>query len=304
MLGGDGALVANTQLSDVNIPLDYTIGLYITPGPTINSEWAAIVHFTATDTNCCDYGSRIPGIWFWPGTRKILVVDGHGANGNSHTGDWGCDDDLLTLAEGQQATLTMVMNSDRVNIYVNGDWACQAPRADRQVWENTKVYAADPWYAAADAAISGLYLLDHNSPEDPPAGLLANGEFSADIIPDAPGYVYMNPTGWEDSTGGIVVVRNGNGPWGGLDSGGGAHFISIQGSGATLRQTLTGLTVGTEYTVGFLVTHRPGYGNDETIHVKIDGTVIWETNHPEVRVHTLPCYIFHVIMKPSQSCNR
>ena len=62
----------------------------------------------------------------------------------------------------------------------------------------------------------------------------------------------MNPQGWEDSTGGIVVVRNGNGPWGGLDSGGGAHFISIQGSGATLRQTLTGLTVGTEYTVGFL----------------------------------------------------
>ena len=56
-----------------------------------------------------------------------------------------------------------------VNIYVNGEWACQAPRADRQVWANTKVYAADPWYAAADASISGLYLLDHNSP---PAGCL------------------------------------------------------------------------------------------------------------------------------------
>jgi hypothetical protein len=82
-----------------------------------------------------------------------------------------------------------------------------------------------------------------------------NGDFSADTIPDAPGYVYMNPAGWEESTGGIVVVRNGNGPWGGLDSGGGTNFISIQGSGATLRQTLTGLTAGTTYIVNFLVTH-------------------------------------------------
>ncbi len=36
--------------------------------------------------NCDSYGSRIPAVWFWPGTRKILVVDGHGDNGNSHTG--------------------------------------------------------------------------------------------------------------------------------------------------------------------------------------------------------------------------
>ena len=160
MLGGDGSLVRNTQLDDVTIPLDYTIGLYITPGPNIQSEWASIVHFTATDTNCCDYGSRIPGVWFWPGTRKILVVDGHGANGNSHTGEWGCDDDLLTLPQGQQATLTMVMAAATVSIYVNGDWACSTPRADRQVWPNTKVYAADNWYVAADASIEGLYLLD------------------------------------------------------------------------------------------------------------------------------------------------
>eukprot|EP01044_Picomonas_judraskeda_P016891 COSAG03_NODE_3077_length_2242_cov_4.846944_2_plen_139_part_01 len=111
--------------------------------------------------------------------------------------------------------------------------------------------------------------------------ILTNGDFAADTIPDAPGYVYMNPAGWEESTGGIVVVRNGNGPWGGLDSGGGINFISIQGSGATLKQTLTGLTVGTTYTVTFLATHRPGYGNDETLHVNIDGSVIWETRTPE-----------------------
>jgi uncharacterized membrane protein len=459
MLGGDGQLIAGTQLNDVTIPLDYQIGVTITPGATIVGDWAAIVHFTATDTNCCEYGSRIPGIWFWPGTRKILVVDGHGANGNSHTGEWGCDENLLTLDQGVAATLTMVMEAASVSIYVNGEWACAVPRADRDVWPNTKVYAADPWYEAADASISDLYLYDPGNdgraggdcvtamvtagaatetPGEEVGGqwttgsdsnggymtqggtgnflrwdnelgtsdftsrmsiklmnldgsaatfefnrnshfgfegscqcvfaegdfygsfqnigapadfgitegnmldfivqrrgetftiyvngqvvqthtssapitslglrphratmqlydwtvskdsgcasganqgsVVANGDFSLDTIPTSPGYVYMNPAGWEESTGGIVVVVNGNGPWGGLDSQGGTHFISIQGSGATLQQTLTGLTPGTNYQVGFLLTHRPGYGNDETVSVNIDGSPIFVTAHPE-----------------------
>ena len=83
--------------------------LDITPGDVIESDWSSIAHFTASNTNCCEYGSRIPGIWFWPGTRKVLVVDGHGDNGNSHTGEWGCDDDILTLEEGKTANLIMRM---------------------------------------------------------------------------------------------------------------------------------------------------------------------------------------------------
>ena len=159
-LGGDGQLVANTRLDDVSIPLNYEIGVTITPGPTIDEAWASIVHFTATGDDWGDYGDRIPGVWFWPGTRKLLVVDGHRANGNSHTGEWGCDDGILTLSEGVASTLTMRMNEDVVNIYVDGEWACGAARSGRQVWEATQVYAADPWYAAADAAISDLYLSD------------------------------------------------------------------------------------------------------------------------------------------------
>ncbi|MDG2377090.1 MAG: hypothetical protein P8M18_12160, partial [Woeseiaceae bacterium] len=33
------------------------------------------------------------------------------------------------------------------DIYVDGQWACDAERADRQVWATTQVWAADPWYA-------------------------------------------------------------------------------------------------------------------------------------------------------------
>jgi serine/threonine protein kinase len=51
---------------------------------------------------------------------------------------------------------------------------------------------------------------------------------------------------------------------------------SITGSGA---HRLADLTPGTTYTVNFSVTHHPGYAN-ETLHVNVDGTQIWETRNP------------------------
>ena len=30
----------------------------------------------------------------------------------------------------------------------------------------------------------------------------------------------------------------------------------------------------------FMATHRPGYGNDETLVVKLDGKPVWHSRHP------------------------
>ena len=107
-----------------------------------------------SNTNCCEYGSRIPGIWFWPGTRKVLVVDGHGDNGNSHTGEWGCNDDLLTLEPHTLYTLKIVVAPATVHIYINDVLACDEPRATRQEWSNVKVYVGDPWRGPAMGAVT------------------------------------------------------------------------------------------------------------------------------------------------------
>ena len=73
-------------------------------------------------------------------------------------------------------------------------------------------------------------------------------------------YTYMTPAGWVSSA--TVVAQNGNGPWGGLTSGVGANYLSIQGNGAYVEQTLRGLQSGTVYEVRFLAAERPGYGGD------------------------------------------
>eukprot|EP01046_Picozoa_sp_COSAG06_P091215 COSAG06_NODE_37501_length_434_cov_1.304478_1_plen_83_part_01 len=48
-------LVQGTQHAIVHIPADYSVGFQITPSANIISEWASIVHLSATGNNCCAY---------------------------------------------------------------------------------------------------------------------------------------------------------------------------------------------------------------------------------------------------------
>merc|ERR1711988_1085354 len=106
-------------------------------------------------------------------------------------------------------------------------------------------------------------------------GVVQNGGMEEGASAITTTYKYTKPTRWTGSKNGIVVVRSGNRPWGGLTSHSGNYFISIQGSGAYVEQKVCGLVKGTTYTVSFAATHRPGYGNDEKLKVTVDGKTVW-----------------------------
>ena len=90
-------------------PINYEIGLDITPQGTV-TWWGSIFHVTATDNNCCAYGDRVPGLWFMPASTKLYVVDGIPRNGNYHSVDWGCDDNLLTLTQGVTSRVVLQLS--------------------------------------------------------------------------------------------------------------------------------------------------------------------------------------------------
>ena len=73
-------LVRGTELPPTDLPLDYTVGFTITPKELVG-EWANIIHVSATGNNCCNYGDRIPGIWFYGGTRRMHIRDGSTSSG-------------------------------------------------------------------------------------------------------------------------------------------------------------------------------------------------------------------------------
>lgn len=99
----------------------------------------------------------------------------------------------------------------------------------------------------------------------------------------------MTPTGWRAGgsfvgpTGeiGIVVVPTGSGPWGGLIAPDGSYYVSIQGRGSYVEQTVTGLSPDSPYNVVFWAAERPDYGSAESIRVVVDGVVALDSSHPQ-----------------------
>ena len=61
--------------------VDYKLSFQLKPWNKVLS-WGSIFHFTATGNNCCEYGDRIPALWFNPGSFKLHLIDGHSKHGN------------------------------------------------------------------------------------------------------------------------------------------------------------------------------------------------------------------------------
>ena len=93
----------------VQLPTDYSLTFDLTPSQQTQEKWSSILHFSATGDNCCEYGDRIPAIWFHPGTRKLHVRDGQPSNGND-----GCDP-IDELPAGVPTTFRIDINEHKVS---------------------------------------------------------------------------------------------------------------------------------------------------------------------------------------------
>ena len=143
------------EFHKVRLTKDYKVQFDITPGATKVKQWANIIHFTATGDNCCKYGDRVPAVWFYPGTRKLHVIDGHGA-------DKGGNDECSPKKElevGKKYTIRIEMREKFVEVYVNDVMLCTEKRHDRKEFGAAQVFAADPFYQPADAVIDNFSLL-------------------------------------------------------------------------------------------------------------------------------------------------
>jgi hypothetical protein len=156
-----GNLTPNRNLGQHDIPFgDFAITLEwdLVSAPT---DIANILHITNQNRDCCDWGNRIPAIWFLPGdVRKYHIVNSLPYNGN-----WNCDVDTgLPYAPGEGTTLTIVNdlhqngNEVRLVIIENGQIlrTCTSDNSAMrdydgrgEAWRNSLIYAADRWYQTA-----------------------------------------------------------------------------------------------------------------------------------------------------------
>ena len=152
-------LSQDNLVDQVDLPQDYDLGFTITPTAANVDGWANIVHVTATGNNCCEYGDRIPGVWFHPNTKRLHIRDGDSIG----DGNGGCDPDEELPAD-QPTTITIHIRATSVEVFFNGVSKCQADRGSRTTHSAASVYASDPWHSPASATIANFYIVCDSDP--------------------------------------------------------------------------------------------------------------------------------------------
>jgi hypothetical protein len=146
-------LVQGTEFQTVDLPLDYEVGFTLTPDADMVDGWSNIIHISATGGNCCNYGDRVPAVWFYANTRRMHVRDGSAGNGNN-----GCDPEEQ-LPAGERSTVQIQLQPGALAVLINGEAKCEGDRNDgRTIHENARVFASDPWHAATLATINNFYV--------------------------------------------------------------------------------------------------------------------------------------------------
>ena len=130
---------------------DYSLSFSIKP-TAFSGNWTNIIRFQSTvvgQGDCCTPGQRSPAIWFFPGTLNL-----HVRIGDMWDGNWGINTDPIPL--GQTSTFNLVCKGKSVTLTVNSWTYTVTQPSTRATAATMRVYAGDPWYLPAQAAVTNL----------------------------------------------------------------------------------------------------------------------------------------------------
>lgn len=153
---------ANTILANnITMTQDYILQFDITPKGTVG-PWGSIMHFTVGG-DCCGFGQRSPGIWFWPGSLKMLFVISDSQDGNWYPGG---QHDGCSL--NKTSRVVMVCKGKDVSVSIDNNVKKFTQLSHRYSGPAT-VFGSNPWYPAANCVIENvcLELLGNSTPVEP-----------------------------------------------------------------------------------------------------------------------------------------
>ena len=126
---------------------NYILSFEIVPTGTVD-DWSNILHFTTGD-DCCDFGTRSPGIWFPPDSTTLGVSIGDSTDGN-----WYINTDIA-LPLNVRTKVMLECNGPDVKLSV-GESVYFENQPTRRFSGDLLVYAGDPWWPAANAKMYNL----------------------------------------------------------------------------------------------------------------------------------------------------
>lgn len=145
----------DTMIGKLNVTKDFTLSFDITPTSGPANNWASIIHFT-TGMDCCDLGSRAPGIWFAPNTLNEFAVH----VGHSTDGSWACRPSLSPsspdyIQEGKTTSFRLTCKGSSITVSL-GSSVFNYSHDGSRFKGFVSVYGGDIWYQNAKVNISNL----------------------------------------------------------------------------------------------------------------------------------------------------
>jgi hypothetical protein len=130
---------------------NYKLSFKINVKGVVSSNWGSIIHFTKTGKDCCGFGDRGPAIWFWPNTLKLYIILGDSTAG----GDWGLGNLEINLPNNKESTFMLNCDGSSITVTLNGT-EYNATQPSTRPTGSFDVWAANPWYEAANADLKDL----------------------------------------------------------------------------------------------------------------------------------------------------
>ncbi|XP_066922243.1 uncharacterized protein [Clytia hemisphaerica] len=131
---------------------EYEVSFRIRPTGKVNA-WSNILHVTKGGDNGA-HGDRIPGVWFWPNTNKLLIATSRSSNKNYY---W-TSPELPTNKDTEVNIKQKVVGccTHYYTITIDKKVVLNVVNSSPRTFHNVRVYQGDPWYAPAKAIISYL----------------------------------------------------------------------------------------------------------------------------------------------------
>jgi len=123
---------------------EYELSFDINPYGTTD-VWSSVIHFTASGENCCEYGDRIPAIWFYADTTRLHIIGGTNSSGNANFNP------VYELPMNQWTTIRLRTVDDEGRIYYNDTYMGSISTDQRLPHDDVQVWMADPWHEPARA---------------------------------------------------------------------------------------------------------------------------------------------------------
>ena len=125
--------------------------------------WTNIIHLTSTNENCCNYGDRIPAVWFHSSSSSATANGLHVCSAVNSEGNFCFNSpDNAKVPRGQWTTveITQVEEGDsyRYTVKVRGVNIGSIINEEAREFTNVKVFNADNLYNAAEGSIRNLVI--------------------------------------------------------------------------------------------------------------------------------------------------